>query len=91
MKVLFWIQTAAIIILIISVIALGAEIFINDTDNTSAITVWGIIAIAALNINAFAAIYRFWRSGNAKEKTIAIFLFFLIIIFWIAKAVRIKI
>ena len=91
MRVLFLLQTVAVIILIISVIALGAEIFINGANNTSVITVCGIIAIAALNINAFAAIYRLWKSGKGKEKTVAIFLFFLIIIFWIAKAARIEI
>ena len=89
MRAVFWVQVCAVVLLIVSVMAMGVEIFINDTDNTTAIVIWGIIAIVCLNINAAAAIYRYWKTGSDKEKVIAIFLVLLIIAFWIAKAVKI--
>ena len=89
MKAVFWVQVCSIVLLIVSVMAMDVEIFINDIDNTTAIVIWGIIAIVCLNINAAAAIYKFWKTGSDKEKVIAIFLVLLIIAFWIIKAIEI--
>ena len=89
MKVVFWIQIISIVLLFIAVTALGVEIFVNDVENIAAMQVWAIIAIVCLNINAFAAIFKCYRNGKPLEKKLAIALAFIVIIFWIAKAVRI--
>ena len=87
MKAAFWAQVCAVVLLLVSVMALGFEIFINDAENANAIEAWGIIAIFCLNINAAAAIYRCWKSGGSKDKAIAVFLLLLIIAFWIGKII----
>ena len=89
MRCVTWIQVIAILLLVVSVALLGVELFIRDADNTNAILVWGIIAIVCLNINAIAAIYKYWKSGNNNAKALSIFLLIIILIFWISKAVKI--
>ena len=89
MRVLKLIQITAVVALIISVMALGVEIFINDAENITAMQFWGVTSIICLNVNAFAAIYRLWETGGSRNRATAVFLLILITAFWTAKAVRI--
>jgi len=86
-KTMFLCQILSLALLIISVSAMGAEIFINDLENAAALKVWGIIAIISLNANALICIWRLWKNGSGKEKTAAIFLLAIIIIFWLTKII----
>ncbi len=87
MKAMFWIQLCSVALLIVSMLALGFEIFVNDLENLTAMYIWGIIAIVCLHINAAIALYRCWKTGKDTDKKIVIFLTFLIIIFWISKLI----
>jgi len=84
-RLVLLIHVIAIALLFVSVAALGIEIFANDLENIRSIQIWAAIAIACLNINAFAVIWKLWSTGTGKEKSISIALTIIIIVFWIMK------
>ena len=84
-RLILLIQVTAIVLLFVSVAALGVEIFANDLENVRSMQIWAAAAISCLNINAFAAIWKLWSTGKRREKRIAIALTVIIIVFWITK------
>ena len=83
----FRFQFLSLALLIISVSAMGAEIFINDMENITAMKIWAVIAIVCLNVNALGCIGKLWKNGTKSEKRIAVFLVVLIAVFWLYKLI----
>ena len=87
MRIIARIQRAAVLLLIVSVAAMGVEIFINDLENIRLLWVFGITAIVCLHVNAFAAIWKLWRAGAKKEKCVAAGLAVIVAVFWMIKLI----
>lgn len=87
MRIITRIQRAAILLLIVSVAAMGVEIFINDLENIRPLWVFCITAIVCLHVNAFAAIWKLWRAGTKKEKGVAATLAVIVAGFWMIKLI----